>query len=146
MNPLALRVARVVAAAAVALGGYAHYDLYYNAGYRYAPVGSMFVLNFVSAWVIALLLLVGPRRIASFLGVGVSVLSLLAFILSRGPGVPTFSGTNFKESGLSPQSVHIVGIEIALVVIVVEAVGVLLCAGIFFLHPARRPQEIRSVS
>jgi hypothetical protein len=131
MSPVALRVLRVIAAAAVAVGGYAHYDLYNTGGYRYTPVGSMFLLDFISAWVIALLLLIGPRRLATFFGFGVSFLSLLAFVLSRGPGVPTFSGATFKESGLSPQTIHIAGVEIALVVIIVESIGILLSAFLF---------------
>jgi hypothetical protein len=137
MSPLSLRILRVIAAAAVVLGGYAHYDLYHSAGSRYTPVGSMFLLDFIAALVIGVLLLIGPRRLAAFFGFGASVLALVAFLLSRGPGVPTFSGKTFKESGLSPQTVHLLGVEIALLVIIVEAVAIVLCATVYIV-PKRR--------
>jgi hypothetical protein len=138
MSRLTVLVLRVLAAAAIAIGGYAHYDLYQNVGYKHAPVGTMFLLDFIASLVIAVLLLVGPRRIVAFLGFGVSFLTLAAFILSRGPGVPTFSGTTFKESGLTPQSTHLLGVEIALVVIIVESLGILLSAALFLTAPSVR--------
>jgi hypothetical protein len=140
MSSLVLRGTRVIAAAAIAIGGYAHYDLYQNVGYKHAPVGTMFLLDFIASVVIAVLLLVGPRRIVAFLGFGVSFVTLLAFTLSRGPGVPTFSGVTFKEPGLTPQTTHLLGIEIALVVIIVESIGIVLCAALFLSVPvaARR--------
>ncbi len=127
MSLLVQRILRVVAAA-VAIGGYAHYDLYQDVGYKHTPVGTMFVLDAIASLVIAVLLLFGPRRIVAFLGAGVSFVALLAFILSRGPGVPTFGGTTWKEAGLTPQTTHLLGLEIALVVIIVEAVGLVLGA------------------
>ncbi len=139
-------VLRIVAAAAIAIGGYAHYDLYSGtAGYRHTPVGSTFLLDFIASIVIAILLLVGPRRIAAFFGVGVSFLTLLAFVLSRGPGTPTLSGTTWKESGLTPQNIHLFGIEIDLVVLVVEAIGLILSATLF-LSRSKRTADKRAVA
>jgi hypothetical protein len=141
MSRLSLRALRVAAAAAIVLGGYAHYDLYQNVGYKHTPVGTMFLLDFIASLVIAVVLVFGPRRIGAFLGFGVSFVTLVAFILSRGPGVPTLGGTTFKESGLTPQSTHLLGVEIALLVIVVESIGIILSAAAFLLRsPAgRRP-------
>jgi hypothetical protein len=135
MSRVTVLVLRVVAAAAIVIGGYAHYDLYQNVGYKHAPVGTMFLLDFIASLVIAVLLLVGPRRIVAFLGFGVSFFTLLAFILSRGPGVPTLSGTTFKESGLTPQSTHLLGIEIALLVIIVESIGIVVSLTLFLTAP-----------
>jgi hypothetical protein len=141
MSRLSLRVMRVVVAAAIVLGGYAHYDLYQNVGYKHTPVGTMFLLDFIASLVIAVVLLVGPRRIGAFLGFGVSFVTLLAFILSRGPGVPTLGGTTFKEPGFTPQSTHLLGVEIALLVIVVESIGIIMSAIVFFSSSAeRRPR------
>jgi hypothetical protein len=128
MSLLLQRTIRVVVAAAVVIGGYAHYHLYQDVGYKHTPVGSAFLLDFVASLVVGVLLLVGPRRIVAFLGTGLAFVTLLAFVLSRGPGVPTFSGVTFKESGLTPQTVHLLGVEIALLVIIVESVAIVLGA------------------
>jgi hypothetical protein len=141
MSPSVQRVLRVVAAVAIAIGGYAHYDLWHTAGYRYTPVGGVFQLDYIASFVIAVLLLVGPRRVVTFLGAGVSFVTLLAFILSRGPGVPTPSGVTFKEKGLSPQTLHLLGPEIAVTVLIVESVGLVLSA-VLFLSPVSGPSGL----
>jgi hypothetical protein len=136
MNLTQQRVIRVVAAAAIVIGGYSHYHLYKYEGYQHTPVGGMFLLDFISSLVIGALLLVGPRRIVAFLGLGISFLTLLGFVLSRGPGVPTLSGTTFKETGLSPQTVHLLGVEIALLVVIVESVAIVLTSTLLLAHGA----------
>ena len=67
-----------------------------------------------------------------------SVLTLgmaLLFVLSRGPGVPSFHGT-FTETGLQPASIHVLGIGVALMTLIVEGIAVVLSAVIL----ARRPR------
>lgn len=133
------RVLRVVAAVAVAIGGYSHYHLW-DVAYRHTPVRELFVVNAAASLVIGIGLLTGPRRLAALAGIGVSFLTLVAFGLSRGPGVPTFHGT-FTESGLQPSNVHVLGVNVALLTVIVEAVALLLSVAILARRPGRAPAE-----
>lgn len=118
------RIVRLIAAAAVLIGGYAHYHLW-DVSYRHAPVKELFVINAIASLVIGIALAIGPRRLAALGGIGLSVLTLAAFALSRGPGVPTFHAT-FTESGLQPSSVHVLGVGVALVTLIAEGVALVL--------------------
>lgn len=145
MSPLVSRVLRVVAGVAVLIGGYSHYNLWQNGGYKGSPVGPMFVVNAVASLVIGIALVIGPRRLAALGGLGLSALTLIAFALKQGPGVPTlFHGkvTYFTESGLVPYKVHVLGIEVAVTTLIVESVAVVLC-GILLVAGTRR-EEIRN--
>lgn len=130
------RILRIVAAAAVLIGGYCHYHLW-DVAYRHTPVKELFIINAVASLIIGIALVIGPRRLAALSGLGVSVFTLLAFILSRNGGVPTFHQT-FTESGLQPTSVHVFGVEVALMTLITEGIALLLCAVILFSTPRRR--------
>lgn len=136
MHPAASRVLRIVAAAAVLIGGYCHYHLW-DVAYRHTPVKEMFVINFVASLVIGIALVIGPRRLAALGGIGVSALTLVAFILSRNGGVPTFH-QKFTESGLQPSNVHVFGVKVALLTLITEGVALLLCLVILSRSPRRR--------
>jgi hypothetical protein len=129
---------RVVAAVALVVIGYGHFNLWQN-GYKHTPVDQMFLLCFAAGIVLGLLALVGPRRIAGLLGAGFALLTFAAFALSRGPGVPTFNGT-FKEHGyLSPTAgLHLFGLNIALTLMIAEGVAVVVCAALV-LSAAKAP-------
>ncbi len=130
------RVLRVIAAAAVIIGGYCHYHLW-DGAYRHAPVRELFVINAIASLVIGIALAIGPRRLAALGGIGLSVLTLVAFGLSRGPGVPTFHQT-FTESGLQPSNVHVLGVGVAVMTLIVEGVALLLSLVILTRTPQRR--------
>ena len=130
------RIVRLIAAAAVLVGGYCHYHLW-DVAYRHAPVRELFIINAIGSLVIGIALAIGPRRLAALGGIGVSVLTLVAFGLSRGPGVPSFHGT-FTESGLQPSSVHVLGAGVALLTLIAEGVALVLSLVILAWAPRRR--------
>ncbi|MDQ2726236.1 MAG: hypothetical protein M3Y36_12190 [Actinomycetota bacterium] len=130
------RIVRLVAGAAVLIGGYGHYHLW-DVSYRHAPVKELFVTNAIASLVIGIALVIGPRRLAALGGIGLSVLTLVAFGLSRGPGVPSFHGT-FTESGLQPTSVHVFGVGVALVTLIAEGVALVLSLLILAWAPQKR--------
>jgi len=133
------RVVRVLAAVAVLIGGYSHYHLW-DVAYRHTPVKELFIINAVTSLVIGIGLVIGPRRLAALGGIGVSLLTLVAFVLSRGPGVPTFHGT-FTETGLQPSNVHVLGVNVALLTLIVEGAALLLSAIILGRTPGRTPAD-----
>jgi hypothetical protein len=87
------------AAPFVFLGGLTHLYLYRSKGYRSIPrIGPMFLLNAVMAVAVALVLVVKPGRVAASAGLGLSLVTLAAFGLSR-----SASGLQgFYERGLEP--------------------------------------------
>src|SRR5947209_7470723 len=94
------RILRFVAAAAILVGGYIHFDLYQNKGYKTLPgIGKMFILNFVSAGLIALTLIFLNIRLTHLLAILWGVGTLAAFGITRVSTV-LFS---FKETGLNPK-------------------------------------------
>jgi hypothetical protein len=130
-------VIRVVAAVAAVVIGYGHFFLWQK-GYRYTPVGSLFLVNFAGGIVIGLLLLFGPRRVAAVLGAGLSVVTFGAFALSRGPGVPTFHGTFTEKGFLRPTaSLHLIGLNPALLLMIAEGVGFVACVVLLALGGVR---------
>jgi plastocyanin len=109
-------IARVVAAAAIFVGGLVHLQLYYD-GYRdfsNANLGRSFMLNAVSSLVVAALLLVRGHVLIRLAGIAVVVGTLIAFFVSR-----TDSGIfGFTETGLDPSPQ-------ALIALVAEIVALL---------------------
>jgi hypothetical protein len=122
----------VVAALLIGVGGYLHYSLYVQ-GYRAIPtIGTAFLLQVISSAIVAVALIVplkvrfhvGPvvlstTTVARFAGIGLSVGTLVAFVLSRLPG----GLFNFQERGLqpAPQSFLTIVAEGAAVVLLVAA-------------------------
>ncbi|MGI8751595.1 MAG: hypothetical protein ACR2MN_04675 [Acidimicrobiales bacterium] len=129
------RIVRLLAAAAVLIGGYCHYHLW-DVAYRHSRVRELFVINAIASLVIGLALAIGPRRLAALGGIGLSVLTLVAFALSRGPGVPSFHGT-FTETGLQPSSVYVLGVGVALMTLIAEGVALVLSLVILAWAPHR---------
>lgn len=140
MSTVTSRVVRVLAAVAVLIGGYSHYHLW-DVAYRHTPVKELFLVNAAASLVVGIGLVVGPRRLAALGGIGVSFLTLLAFGLSRGPGVPTFHGT-FTESGLQPSNVHVLGVNVALLTVIVEGVALLLSVAVLGRGPGRASADV----
>lgn len=138
------RVLRIIAAVAIVIGGYCHYHLW-DVAYRHAPVRELFVINAVASALVGIGLAIGPRRLAALGGIGLSVLTLAAFALSRGSGVPTFHGT-FTESGLQPSGVHVLGVQVAVLTLIVEGVALLLSLVTLFRNPKRRRAGVGAVS
>jgi hypothetical protein len=122
----------VLAALLIGVGGYLHYSLYVK-GYRAIPtIGTAFLLQVISSAIVAVALIiplkfrlhVGPvamsaPTIARFAGIGLSVGTLVAFVLSRLPG----GLFNFQERGLqpAPESLLTIIAEGAAVVLLVAA-------------------------
>ncbi len=84
-------VLRWLAAAAILVSGYEHYDLW-RGGYKLIPViGPLFVVNIVAAVVIAGLLLWRGHVLILFLAAGFAATTLAAFILSVTVGLFNFT-------------------------------------------------------
>ncbi|MDQ6782092.1 MAG: hypothetical protein M3063_01325 [Actinomycetota bacterium] len=137
MSPVTLRLVRVLAGVAVLIGGYGHYHLW-DVAYRHTPVKELFVIEAIASLVIGIGLVIGPRRLVALGGLGVSVLTLVAFGLSRikSVGVPTFHG-KFTETGLQPSNVHVLGVGVALMTLIVEGIALLLSLVILTRTPSR---------
>ena len=128
----AVRILDVLAAVLIGVGGYLHYSLYIK-GYRAIPtIGTAFLLQVISSAIVAVALIVplkfrvhvgpvaiGAPTIARFAGIGLSVGTLVAFVLSRLPG----GLFNFQERGLqpAPQSLLTIVAEGAAVVVLIAA-------------------------
>jgi hypothetical protein len=130
---------RIAVAFFIGLAGYVHYRIW-KLEYRHAPVREMFVANWVLSAVVAIGLLVvvlvpSVRRVADRpLLLGALLLSLgsiVAFVLSRGPGLPTLQGT-FEET----TSEYVFHLGSAKVILVSEAVAAVLSGAL--LLPRRR--------
>ncbi len=126
------RALSVLAAVAIAIGGYLHLAIW-SGGYRYAPVKEMFLLNVGISGAVAAALFFHPRKLTALAGLALSLGSLAAFGLSRGPGLPTRHGT-FTEMGLAPHNVRFLGAPAALTLLAAEALAVLLCTAILLRH------------
>jgi hypothetical protein len=127
-----VRILDLLAALLIGFGGYLHYSLYIK-GYRAIPtIGTAFLLQVISSVIVAVALIVrlkfrlhvGPvaisaPTIARLAGIGLSVGTLTAFVLSRLPG----GLFNFQERGLqpAPQSLLTILAEAAAVVLLVAA-------------------------
>jgi hypothetical protein len=134
------RIATALAGVAVAIGGYLHMQIW-RGGYRYSPVKEMFLLNVGLSGAVAAALFFHPRKISAAAGLLLSVGTLAAFGLSRGPGLPTLHGT-FTEMGLQPHNVRFLGQPAAVTILVAESLAVVLCAVVLLSHQvseARKP-------
>jgi hypothetical protein len=129
-----IRIATAVAAIAIAVGGYLHLDIW-RVSYRFAPVKNMFLLNVGISGAVAAALFLHPRKVAAAAGLALSVGSLAAFGLSRGPGLPTLHG-KFTEMGLAPHNVRFLGGPAAITLLAAEAVAVVCCAVVLLSRPS----------
>lgn len=97
-RPTALTVVRGFTAAATAVTGYVHADLYVDGGYRVIHVvGPAFLLLSSGAFAIAVLLLVGGSLVPRLGAAAVAAGALGGFVMSRTIGV-----FGFTERGLQP--------------------------------------------
>lgn len=96
--PSTLTGVRVLTAAATAVTGYVHADLYLNGGYRAIPtIGPAFLLLSSGAFAVAALLLIGTSPVLRLGAAAVAAGALGGFVLSRTVGV-----AGFTERGLQP--------------------------------------------
>ena len=132
-----------LAAALIGAGGYLHYCLYRN-GYRAIPtIGTAFLLQVITSALVAVALVaplgfrihagrvgVGAPTIVRLAGIGISIGTLVAFVLSRLPG----GIFNFQEQGFqpAPQSLITLLTEAGAVLVLLGAVAVNLVR-----HPGR---------
>jgi hypothetical protein len=130
-----IRISATIAALAIALGGYLHLKIWMG-GYRYAPVKELFLLNVGISGAVAAALLLHPRKPVAAAGLAVSAGSLIAFALSRGPGLPTLHG-RFTEMGLAPHEVRFLGAPAAVTLLAAEAVAVICCATVLLVRAHR---------
>jgi plastocyanin len=114
--------ARLLAAAAVLVGGLVHLQLYFD-GYRYLPdpnLGRSFIANGVASVIVAAALVWRRDAVVRLAGIGVALGTLGAFARSR-----TGSGIfGLRETGLEPSPQ-------ALIALVAELVAVALLAASF---------------
>ena len=127
-------IARASAAVSVAVAGFVHFRIWQNE-YRHAPVREMFLANAVVSALLAVGFLAGVgfhaphhplHRALLVAGMVLSLGSLAAFALSRGPGLPTLHGS-FKEHGLETTRAYVLGIGSAKVVLLAETATAVLC-------------------
>ncbi|MHB8464086.1 MAG: hypothetical protein ACYDH6_01840 [Acidimicrobiales bacterium] len=126
-----MRRVRIVLAGLIGLGGFVHLRIWQHE-YRHVRVREMFVANWVASAVVVLLLLVviaRPRldRLVLSASLLVSIGSLIAFGLSRGPGVPTLHGT-FTEHGLETTSSYVFNFGSAKTILVAEGLAAAISA------------------
>ena len=110
---------RVVAAAAVLVGGLVHLDLYFRYGYRditTGDVGRAFLANGIASVVIAAALLVRRDVIIRLAGLGLALLTLVSFTMSRTLD-NGFRGFTEKGMDPSPQATIALIAEIVAVVL-----------------------------
>ncbi len=119
----------VVAAIAIAVGGYLHFHLWHGV-YRNAPIREMFVVNIVVSALVAVALLI-PKPIVAMAGAALTAGSLTALILSRTTGLPTPHG-RWTEIGLSPGQT-LLGVNDTLLIIIAESVALVACAALLVL-------------
>jgi len=124
----------VVAALAIALGGYVHLRIWQHE-YRHAPIREMFVANWLVSAVVAALLVgaaaFSPARhrlgdLVLLAGLVLSVGTLVAFAASLGPGLPTLHGT-FKEHGIETTASYVFALGSAKVTLATETVAAIAC-------------------
>ncbi len=89
---------RLLTAAATAVTGYVHADLYLNGGYRTIPtIGPAFLVLSSGAFAVAALLLIGVSPVLRLGAAAIAVGALGGFVLSR-----TVGAFGFTERGLQP--------------------------------------------
>ena len=117
-----LRYMRFPAAVLIAIGGYTHYDLLdiYPRGLP-GRIHDQFLANVVVSAIVVIALLVTNHIVARLAGLALAAGSLVAFALSRGPGL-----FGFKEKGWepSPHAAWAVFTEIGVVVLLGISIAV----------------------
>ena len=124
----------ILAGAALAVSAYVHARIWQNE-YRHAPVRELFLLSAVGLAAVAVTLLASAlpavpgrlRTAAASAGALAAAASLLAFGLSRGPGLPTLHG-RFKETGLEATTSYFFHFGSAKTILVAETIALLACA------------------
>ncbi len=114
--------ARLLAAAAILVGGLVHLQLFFD-GYRHLPdpnLGRSFIANSVVSLIVAAALVWRRDEIVRLAGIAVALATLVFFVLSRtGSGV-----LGLRETGLEPSPQ-------ALIALVAEVLAVVLLAASF---------------
>ncbi|MER6176321.1 hypothetical protein [Streptosporangium sp. NPDC001681] len=111
MKASAALAARLSTAAAIAVSGYIHADLYLNGGYRHIHIiGTAFLLQAGGAFAVTLLLLVSDSAIVRLGAAAVALGTLGGFTLSRTIGIFGFTERGFTPS---PQAAISVIVEVA---------------------------------
>ena len=95
MTPTTL--ARYVAATAVAVGGYQHFDLYRHSYHAINAIGPLFALNVIVSAGLTAALLTRSDRTTRYAAIAFTAATLLAFVVSRTVGL-----LGFKETGWNP--------------------------------------------
>ena len=131
------RIECLVAAGCIALTGFVHFEIW-RYDYRHAPVREMFLAQAAVSAIVAVLLVVTAARPVLAAGIGkwsllagmlLAEASLVAFAVSRGPGLPTLHG-NFKEHGLETTASYVFGLGSAKTILVAETAAAVLCGAL----------------
>jgi hypothetical protein len=128
------RALRYVAAALILVGGLVHLKLY-DDGYKDVPnqnLGRSFLLNAAASVIVAVAIVVSRHVLALLAGLVLVNGTLLAFALSRGPGIFGFTETGWNPS---PEAAIALVCEIAAAVLLL----VLLAPRRAATEPARAP-------
>jgi hypothetical protein len=146
-----MRARLLVAAIALGVGGYVHLKIWQHE-YRHAPVREMFVANWVASLALVALLVAAAvlpalgrqlGRVVAFGGLLLAVGSLVAFALSRGPGLPTLHGT-FKEHGLETTSSYVFHFGSAKAILVAESLAAVICGSLLLVGRSSSGSRLRS--
>jgi hypothetical protein len=124
----------ILAGAALAVSAYVHVRIWQHE-YRHAPVRELFLASAVGLAAVGVMLIVTalpavPARLRAFAaltGALAAAASLVAFALSRGPGLPTLHG-RFTEHGIETTSSYFFHFGSAKTILVAETAAVLACA------------------
>lgn len=145
------RIECLAAAACIAVTGYIHFKIWQHE-YRHAPIREAFLAFVVASVVVTVLLVVtatrpiialGIGKVSLFAGMILAQASLLAFAVSRGPGIPTLLHGTFKEKGLETTASYVFSLGSAKVSLVAETAAALLCGAL--LIQRRAPKAVRRV-
>jgi plastocyanin len=112
---------RVIAAAAILVGGLVHLDLYFRYGYRDFPnanLGRSFVANGIASVIVAAALLLRREAIIRLIGIVLAAGTLVAFFMSRHLDKGIFG---FTEKGWEPSPQATIAFVAEVVAIVVLA-------------------------
>ena len=129
-QPTAVTGVRVLIAAATAVTGFVHANLYVDGGYRAIHVvGPSFLLLSSGAFAVAALLLVSGSPVLRLGAAGVAAGALGGFVMSRTVGV-----FGFTERGLQPAPQALISLISEL-----SALALLLCLEVMVRRGVRRP-------
>jgi plastocyanin len=112
---------RVLAAAAILVGGLVHLDLYFRYGYRditTGNVGRAFLANGIASVILAALLLVRREPLLRLAALGLAAMTLVSFTMSRTLDDGFFG---FTEKGMHPSPQATIALIAEIVAVVVLA-------------------------